>query len=184
MQEIILKIQMVMLPYLLQRLHLLLLPIKITEVSGMLTNQGRKHWLIFQMNKIWLTNLDIILECKRKKRNKFKLVKKLTTNGSGIKLTPLKPQELTDSSLESNHKIKQQKTITSISSTPKIIKSSKPIDVSQDVLSDSEDISTQLKVAKFKSKVKRKTKLFSRGKGAKKDKAQRIGKLVSYIEIY
>jgi kinesin family protein 3/17 len=116
---------------------------------------------------------------------KFKIVKKLTTSGSGVKLTPIKGnQDLTDSSSESNRKnVKSTANIVVTHPQKKAIPTtSKPIEIS-DELSDSEELLQKAPKGKEKIRIKSK-KLFSRGKQTKKPKAQRIGKMISYIELY
>ena len=106
-------------------------------------------------------------------QHKYKIVKKLTSSGSGVKLTPIKPgQELTDSSLESTTK-QAQSTSKLLSNKPeKVVKQvNAPIEIDDADLSESEEIPKKLKIAtKNKHKIKAKAKLFSRGKNSKSRK--------------
>ena len=144
---------------------------------------GKKTLADFSNERNVANKSEYFIGVPQDEKPKFNLVKKLTTSGSGIKLTPLKVgQEISDSSLESNPKVHVKKSTTSVgvkSPTKQKVKNytNKPIEVDQDVLSDSGDISIQVQVIKSnsKSKVKAKAKLFSRGKASKKPKVKRIG---------
>ena len=115
---------------------------------------------------------------------KFKIVRKLTNSGSGVRLTPITPiKDTTDSSLESNWKTpKQQTKIPTSQSVIKITNNpEKEIEI-ENSISDLED--TEKHKSKKKEKIKIKSKnLFSRGKEKKKTKLQRIGKMISYVEL-
>ena len=116
---------------------------------------------------------------------KFKIVRKLTNSGSGVRLAPITPiKDGTDSSVESNSKTPHQQTkMPTSQSVNKIINNAKREIELENSISDSEE-TEKVKVRK-KEKIKIKSKkLFSRGKETKKTKVQRIGKMISYIELY
>jgi len=148
---------------------------------------GRKTLADFSNERNVANRSEYYIGMEKEVKPKLKIVKKLTNSGSKVKLAPLKVgQELTDSSLESNPNITNIKSTTNMmeGKKKKIVAAAKPIDVGPGVLEDSGELKAEVKVSQGKSKVKTKTNLFSRGKGSKKAKGQRIGKLVSYIELY
>lgn len=102
---------------------------------------------------------------------KFKIVKKLTTSGSGVKLTPISAnKDLTDSSLETNriNTNSAPKIMTSQGQRPIPPSSQKPLDLDYE-LSESEELAQPKVKQKQKLKIKSK-KLFSRGKAANRPK--------------
>ena len=146
---------------------------------------GNKSLADFSNERNVVNKSEYYIGLPQNEEPKFKIVRKLTNSGSGVRLAPITPiKDVTDSSVESNSKSSQQQTkIPTSQSVNKIVNTvKKPIDI-ENSISDSEETDKQKVKKKEKLKIKSK-KLFSRGKETKKTKVQRIGKMISYIELY
>jgi len=174
---------------------------------------GKKSLADFSNERNVANRSEFYIGVSNSESQKFNIVKKLTSSGSGVKLTPLASnKELTDSSLESSEKqlnsapemiVTRSKIKTPAKSDPSEGNSIKPTFkliilnssfknflmflnltfLEELIFSDSDKVSKSATKAKEIIKFKSK-KLLSRGKLSKKPKGQRVGKVTSYIELY
>lgn len=141
---------------------------------------GNKTLADFSNERNVVNKSEYYIGLPQNEESKFKIVRKLTNSGSGVRLAPITPvKDVTDSSIESNSKSSQQQAkIPTSQSVNKIVNTvKKPIDI-ENSISDSEDKDNDKQKSKKKEKIKIKSKkLFSRGKETKqKQKFKELAK--------
>ena len=134
---------------------------------------GKKSLADFSNERNVVSKSEYYIGVPKEENSKFKIVRKLTNNGSNVKLTPLKyNQESTESSGESsNRKIKSSASIRSPPSYNIKSKVHPPIDLNEESQSEDKTPSKMPEEVIKKEKIKLKNKkLLSRGKDTKKRK--------------